>query len=75
MGFEFVLRLFSFPFLFFLARQSGVKARAHQVFIAIAHVRSQLETRIDDPHSAYFYTTGCGIRPVPNRNLIIKIPG
>ena len=52
LGFESVLWTFFFHFIFFLAHQSGARARAkarakargHQLFIDIAHVRTQLET-------------------------------
>ena len=50
--------------------RARAKARAHQVFIAIARTyTASLRQRDDNPDYAYCYTTGCGIRHEPNRNL------
>ena len=61
-------------FIFFLVHQSGVGLglglrlgliKYSRLLLTYVH---SLRQRADDPDSAYCYTTGCGIRPVPNRN-------
>ena len=52
---------FSFLFIFFLAHQCGAWAKAHQLFIAIAHVASENALMILTPPTATLLDAAFGL--------------